>query len=59
MENLRKEKQAQFMKDFQAHQQLMCENLQNHMESVTSDEDRRIAEVVQQKIAKGDVSAEL
>lgn len=55
MENLRKEKQAEFLEDFQDHQQLMCENLQMHMESVTSDEDQRIAEIVKKKIAKRDV----
>lgn len=55
MENLRKEKQAEFLEDFQAHQQLMCENLQKHMENATSDEDKRIAEVVLEKIAKRDV----
>jgi DNA-binding ferritin-like protein len=55
MENLRREKQAEFMDSFQAHQQLMCENLQQHMQTAVSDEDRRIAEVVQEKLAKRDV----
>lgn len=58
MERLRKEKQVEFLDDFQAHQQLMCENLQKHMESATSDEDKRIAETVQKKMAKRDVSGD-
>lgn len=56
MEKLRKEKEAENQKTFQDHQQLMCENLQQHMETKTSDEDQRIAEIVQKQLAKRDVS---
>lgn len=56
MEKLRKEKQAEVLKDIQAHQQLMCDNLQKHMESATSDEDQRIAQTVQNRTAKRDAS---
>lgn len=56
MEKLREEKQVELVEDFQAHQELMCENLQQHMESASIDEDKRIAEAVRQKIAKRDVS---
>lgn len=56
MDKLRKEKQAEVMRDFQAHQKFMCDNLQEHMESVASDEDQRIAQIVQNRRAKRDVS---
>lgn len=56
MEKLHKERQAEVANNLQAHQQLMCDNLQQHKECITSDEDQRIAQTVQNQIAKRDVS---
>lgn len=56
MEKLRKERQAEVANNLQAHQQLMCDNLQKHKECITGDEDQRIAQTVQRQIAKRDVS---
>lgn len=56
MDKLRKEKEAENKRAFQAHQQIMRENLQKHMETKSSDEDQRIAETVQKQLAKRDVS---
>ena len=56
MEKLRKEKEAEKKREFQAKQQIMCDNLQMHMETKTSDEDQRIADIVQKQLAKRDVS---
>ena len=56
MEKLRKERQVEVADNLQAHQQLMCDNLQKHKECITGDEDQRIAQTVQKQIAKRDVS---
>lgn len=56
MEMLRKKKEVEDNKAFQCHQQRMCNHLQKQMESVSSDEDQRIAHAVQQQITKRDVS---
>ena len=56
MEKLRKEKEKEIRKQYQAHQQRMCDNLKKHMDTVSSDEDQRISMAVQKQIAKRDVS---
>lgn len=56
MEKLRKEKEKETKKQYQAHQQQMCDNLRKHMDIASSDEDHRIAMAVQKQIAKRDVS---
>ena len=56
MEKLRKEKEKEIRKQYEAHQQQMCDNLKKHMDTVSSDEDQRIAMAVKKQIAKRDVS---
>ena len=56
MEMLRKEKEAENKREFQTHQQMMCNNLQKCMETKSSDEDQRIADIVKKQLAKRDVS---
>lgn len=58
MEKLRKEKEIEKSKEFQAHQELMRDNLQKHMECVVSDEDQRIAQAAQNQREKRDVSSQ-
>lgn len=56
MTKLRKEKEAEIFSEFQRHQQHLGDLLHIQQQAATSDEDRRIAQAVEEQHAKRDVS---
>ena len=55
MTSLRKEKEADLFRQFQAGQQHMCDQLAQQMQQQQSDEDQRIAKAVAEQDAKREV----
>ena len=55
MTQLRKEKEEDLFRQFQTHQQRMCDLLHSQRAQATSDEDQRIAQAIAEQQAKREV----